>query len=75
MLLRLRISGLLAVALCAALIATSVALACPSGGGGSASASATAAAKKCKAGYHRVTVTKHGKKTKVCKKIHYTQQG
>ena len=36
---------------------------------------ATAAKKKhCKAGYHLVTVKKHGKKHTVCKKKHFVQQ-
>ena len=47
----------------------------PPGGGSAAAAHATAAKKKhCKAGYHLVTVKKHGKKTKVCKKKRYIQQ-
>jgi hypothetical protein len=78
MLHRMRLTGLVALALCVALVASSIAIACPSGGGsaGSASASTVAAAKKkCKAGYHVVTVKRHGKRTKVCKKNPYTQQG
>jgi hypothetical protein len=49
-----------------------------SGVAGAAGPTATAAKKKhCKAGYHLVTVKKHGKKHKVCKKKHITiqQQG
>ena len=74
---RLRFTALLACALCVALVASSIAIACPSGGGGSSGAATktvTAAKKKCKAGYHLVTVKRHGKKTKVCKKKHYIQQ-
>jgi hypothetical protein len=70
---RLRVTALIACALCVALLASSIAIACPSGAG--SAAAATAAKKKhCKAGYHLVTVKKHGKKTKVCKKKHYIQQ-
>ena len=67
---------LLASTLSAALMMSSVAVACPnagdsSGSTGSASTSATSAAKKkCKPGYH--AVKKHGKW--VCKRTHYTQQ-
>jgi Ni/Co efflux regulator RcnB len=52
---------LLACVLALALVASSIA---------SASGPAVSAAKKkhCKAGYHLVTVKKHGKKHKVCKK-------
>jgi hypothetical protein len=76
MLHRMRLTGLVALALCVALVASSIAIACPSGGGSAGSASTVAAAKKkCKAGYHLVTVKKHGKRTKVCKKKPYTQQG
>ena len=77
MLHRLRVTGLIACALCVALLASSIAIACPSGSGSAAAATASAAKKKhCKAGYHLVTVKKHGKKTKVCKKKtnHYVQQ-
>ena len=78
MLHRLRLTGLIACMLCVALVASSIAIACPSGGGSAAAASTATAAKKkhCKAGYHLVTVKKHGKKTKVCKKKtnHYVQQ-
>jgi hypothetical protein len=70
---RLRVTALIACALCVALLASSIAIACPSGGGSAAAASA-AKKKHCKAGYHLVTVKKHGKKTKVCKKKHYIQQ-
>jgi hypothetical protein len=55
----------------------SVALAA-SGVAAASGPTATAAKKKhCKAGYHLVTVKKHGKKHKVCKKKHITiqQQG
>jgi hypothetical protein len=55
----------------------SVALAA-SGAAAAAGPTATAAKKKhCKAGYHLVTVKKHGKKHKVCKKKHIViqQQG
>jgi hypothetical protein len=55
----------------------SVALAA-SGAASAAGPTATAAKKKhCKAGYHLVTVKKHGKKHKVCKKKHIAiqQQG
>lgn len=69
---------IIASVLCLALVASSIAIACPSGSGSAAAASSATAAKKkhCKAGYHLVTVTKHGKKTKVCKKKkkHYIQQ-
>lgn len=70
MLNRLRLT-LTAFGLCVALAAGSIA---------SAAAGPTAAAAKkkhCKAGYHLVTVKKHGKKHKVCKKKHITiqQQG
>ena len=59
---------LIACVLSLALVAGSIATA-------SAGPTATAAKKKhCKAGYHLVTVKKHGKKTKVCKKKHYIQQ-
>ena len=74
---RVRFTALLACALGVALVASSIAIACPSGGGGSSAAATktvTAAKKKCKAGYHLVTVKRHGKKTKVCKKKHYIQQ-
>ena len=66
---------LVACVLCVALVASSIATACPSGSGSAAASTASAAKKKhCKAGYHLVTVKKHGKKTKVCKKKHYIQQ-
>ena len=68
-------STLIACVLCVALVASSIATACPSGSGSTAASTASAAKKKhCKAGYHLVTVKKHGKKTKVCKKKHYIQQ-
>jgi hypothetical protein len=56
----------------------SVALAASGVAGVASGSTATAAKKKhCKAGYHLVTVKKHGKKHKVCKKKHITiqQQG
>jgi Ni/Co efflux regulator RcnB len=60
--------GAIACVLSLALVAGSIATA-------AAGPTATAAKKKhCKAGYHLVTVKKHGKKTKVCKKKHYIQQ-
>jgi hypothetical protein len=63
---RLRLT-LTSCGLCVALAASSIAFA--------AGPTATAAKKKhCKAGYHLVTVKKHGKKHKVCKKKHYVQQ-
>ena len=66
MLNRLRLT-LTASGLCLALAAGSIASA--------AGPTATAAKKKhCKAGYHLVTVKKHGKKHKVCKKKHFIQQ-
>jgi Ni/Co efflux regulator RcnB len=61
---------LIACVLALALVASSIAAA--------AGPTVTAAKKKhCKAGYHLVTVKKHGKKHKVCKKKHITiqQQG
>jgi Ni/Co efflux regulator RcnB len=61
---------LIACVLALALVASSIAAA--------AGPTATAAKKKhCKAGYHLVTVKKHGKKHKVCKKKHIViqQQG
>jgi len=60
---------LIACVLALALAASSIAAA--------AGPTATAAKKHCKAGYHLVTVKKHGKKHKVCKKKHITiqQQG
>ena len=63
-------STLIACVLALALVASSIASA--------AGPTASAAKKKhCKAGYHLVTVKKHGKKHKVCKKKHITiqQQG
>jgi Ni/Co efflux regulator RcnB len=67
MLNRLRLT-LTACGLCMALAAGSIASA-------AAGPTATAAKKKhCKAGYHVVTVKKHGKKHKVCRKNHYIQQ-
>ena len=61
---------LLACVLALALAASSIA---------AASGPTVSAAKKkhCKAGYHLVTVKKHGKKHKVCKKKHIViqQQG
>jgi hypothetical protein len=64
---------------CTALLFSSVAFACPnagSSGSASGSAAATAAAKKhCRQGYHLVTVKKHGKRTKVCRRSHLQQQG
>jgi hypothetical protein len=66
MLNRLRLT-LTAGGLCVALAASGIASA--------AGLTATAAKKKhCKAGYHLVTVKKHGKKHKVCRKKHYIQQ-
>ena len=65
MLKRLRLT-LTAAGLCVALAASSLASA--------SGPTATAAKKHCKAGYHLVTVNKHGKKTKVCRKKHYIQQ-
>ena len=62
---------LLACVLALALVASSIATA-------AAGPTASAAKKKhCKAGYHLVTVKKHGKKHKVCRKKHITiqQQG
>ena len=57
---------LLACVLALALVASPIA---------SASGPTVSAAKKhCKAGYHLVTVKKHGKKHKVCKKKHFIQQ-
>jgi hypothetical protein len=66
MLNRLRLT-LTAGGLCLALAASSIA---------SASGPTVTAAKKkhCKAGYHLVTVKKHGKKHKVCKKKHIIYQ-
>jgi hypothetical protein len=58
-----------------ALAFSSVAVACPSTGSGSGDSNGTASAakkKKCKPGYRRVTVRKHGHKKKVCRPI---QQG
>jgi hypothetical protein len=53
----------------------SVALAASGVAGAASGSTATAAKKKhCKAGYHVVTVKKHGKKHKVCRKNHYIQQ-
>jgi hypothetical protein len=53
----------------------SLALAAGSIATASAGPTASAAKKKhCKAGYHLVTVKKHGKKTKVCRKKHFIQQ-
>lgn len=72
------LSRLIASTACAALLFSSVAVACPNAGDGSGSASkgaATAAKKKCKPGYRLVTVKKHGKRTKVCKRSHLQQQG
>lgn len=69
MLNRLRLT-LTAGGLCVALAASSIASA--------AGPTATAAKKKhCKAGYHAVTVKKHGKKKQVCRKKHFViqQQG
>ena len=67
MLTRLRLT-LTACGLCLALAAGSIASA-------AAGPTAIAAKKKhCKAGYHVVTVKKHGKKKKVCRKKHYIQQ-
>lgn len=57
---------LIACVLALALVASSIASA--------AGPTATAARKHCKAGYHVVTVKKHGKKHKVCRKNHYIQQ-
>ena len=57
---------LIACVLALALVASSMAAA--------AGPTATAAKKHCKAGYHVVTVKKHGKKHKVCRKNHYIQQ-
>jgi hypothetical protein len=64
---RLRLT-LTTAGLCLALAASGVA-------GAASGSTATAAKKKhCKAGYHLVTVKKHGKKHKVCRKKHYIQQ-
>ena len=58
----------IACVLSLALVAGSIATA-------AAGPTATAAKKKhCKAGSHLVTVKKHGKKHKVCKKKHFIQQ-
>jgi hypothetical protein len=65
------LTRLFASTACTALLFSSVAIACPNSG----SSSATAAAKHCKQGYHLVTVKKHGKRTKVCKRSHLQQQG
>ena len=59
---------LIACVLSLALVAGSIATA-------AAGPTATAAKKKhCKAGYHLVTVKKHGKKKKVCRKKHVIYQ-
>jgi hypothetical protein len=58
------------------LIACVLALALAAGSIASAAGPTATAAKKkhCKAGYHLVTVKKHGKKHKVCKKKHIIYQ-
>ena len=72
------LSRIVASSACTALLFSSVAVACPNAGSDSASGStpATAAAKKhCKQGYRLVTVKKHGKRTKVCRRSHLQTQG
>jgi hypothetical protein len=71
-------SRILASTLCTVLCMSSVAIACPNAGDGSGSgstAATSAAKKKCRPGYRLVTVKKHGKRTKVCRRSHLQQQG